>query len=352
MNSSAKRAPLFIGICVLNLFLGCEYSSGQKSADAGLEAWAEYQTICDSADPVLREADTDERTVHPKSVLRGIAIMGDSDSDEYRADDNRGGKYASTTFNWVEQLALNRGLNFGCWGTWPEPRRTGFAFNWARSGATAASLLSGGQHTGVASQVAVGKVTLVFLHVGSNDFLRGRYEEIYYGNLSDRDVRRKVADFVANITTAVDTVLDAGPVAVVIVDIQNPGASPLVVRKYPQATGRQRVALAIDAVNAGLKAMADKRGAVLVSSADITEAALARIDKDGKLQIGGRAIDILNAGNAPTHLQLADKGGHAGTIASGLLANAWFIEPVNTAIGTSIVPFGDVEILRTAGVAQ
>src|SRR5262245_44866243 len=48
-----------------------------------------------------------------------LGIMGDSNSDEYRADDNnRGGIYASTTLNWVEQLQRYRGIDIGSWGRW------------------------------------------------------------------------------------------------------------------------------------------------------------------------------------------------------------------------------------------
>src|SRR5262245_53914065 len=91
------------------------------------------------------------------AVTAGIGILGDSFSDEYQADDARGGLYSKTTLNWVEQLALTRGLNFGKWGTWGEPRRTGYEYNWARSGATADSMITSGQHTGLAKQVAEGK---------------------------------------------------------------------------------------------------------------------------------------------------------------------------------------------------
>jgi hypothetical protein len=276
--------------------------------------------------------------------------MGDSDSDEYRAEDNRGGEYSSTTFNWVELLALRRGLNFGCWGTRVEPRRTGFAFNWARSGATAASLLREGQHIGVASQVSAGKVTLVFLHIGSNDFLRRRYEEIYNDELSDSALERKVADFIDDTMTAVDTVLDAGLVVVVMTEVLDPSLSPVISLEYPSTSGRQRVTDVVEAVNSGLSLMADKRGLVLVSSHEITKTLLERIDKNGMLRVANYAIDILNRGNGPTHLQLDDEAGHAGTVANALLANAWFVNPVNNSFGTAIVPFSDVEIAAFAGL--
>lgn len=46
-----------------------------------------------------------------------VGVIGDSFSDEYRAEDNRGGAYAATTLNWVELLARYRGVNLGAWGT-------------------------------------------------------------------------------------------------------------------------------------------------------------------------------------------------------------------------------------------
>ena len=47
------------------------------------------------------------------SAIRGIGVLGDSVSDEYRANDDRGGSYRATTLGWTEQLVFRRGLNFG-----------------------------------------------------------------------------------------------------------------------------------------------------------------------------------------------------------------------------------------------
>src|SRR5690606_10358105 len=71
-------------------------------------------------------------------------VLGDSNTDEYRAESNIGGgtAYAATTLNWLELLAddlgqdspalNNRGLNFGAWSgtSRGEPRRRGFEYNW------------------------------------------------------------------------------------------------------------------------------------------------------------------------------------------------------------------------------
>ena len=85
----------------------------------------------------------------------GFGVMGDSSSDEYRAEDNRGGAYAATTRNWVELLARYRGLDFGAWATRAEPRRADYEYNWARSGARAAELIAQGQAAGLAQQGAM-----------------------------------------------------------------------------------------------------------------------------------------------------------------------------------------------------
>ena len=91
----------------------------------------------------------------PESAFPGVGfgVMGDSSSDEYRADDWRGGAYADTTLNWVELLVKYRGLDFGSWGTRDYPRRTGYEYNWALTGEDSEGLISSGQHTGLAQQL-------------------------------------------------------------------------------------------------------------------------------------------------------------------------------------------------------
>src|SRR6202045_2477918 len=84
-----------------------------------------------------------------------LGIMGDSNSDEYRADDNnRGGTYASTTLNWDEQLQRYRGIDIGPGGSWSGTRRSGYESNWAIAGATAEDVVNAGQATGLAQQAA------------------------------------------------------------------------------------------------------------------------------------------------------------------------------------------------------
>ena len=80
--------------------------------------------------------------------IKGIGVIGDSLSDEYRADDSRGVTYAPTTLNWIEILQRTRHLPFGKWQYWEEPRRQGYEYNFARTSATLERALSYGQHSG------------------------------------------------------------------------------------------------------------------------------------------------------------------------------------------------------------
>ncbi len=283
----------------------------------------------------------------------GFGILGDSNSDEYRADDNRGGEYAATTLNWVEILVKKRGLDFGPWGTWGEPRRTGYEYNWARSAATAESLISSGQHTGLAQQVSAGKVSYVLVWIGANDFdtWNGTYEEIYNGTLTDANLQAKIDGIVANITTAIDTVLSAGPVQMVVATIADKGVSPEVLATFPDPAKRQRVTTAIDKVNAKIQELAHARGIGLADVSQITTALLARLDKSGNLNVGGEAIKFTGKSDEPHFMRLNDSVGHGGTVASGLIANAVFIEPFNRYYKLNIKPLSDEEILESAGIA-
>jgi phospholipase/lecithinase/hemolysin len=285
---------------------------------------------------------------------KGFGIMGDSTSDEYQGDDHRGGDYANTTLNWMEQLVRKRGLNFGSWGTWGEPRRTGYEYNWARSAATAESLISSGQHTGLAKQVAEGKVSHVFLWIGTNDFhfTNGTYKEIYDGSMNDDALQQKVTHIVTNITLAVDTVLAAGPVDMVVVNIGDIGQVPLIKTIFPDAAGRQRVTDAINSINQQLDTMSAQRHIKVVNADDFTRSLFNKINAIGDLTVGGESINVMGVGNEPHNWRLEDTAGHPGTVISGLMANLLFVEPFNSAYQTDIPPLTETEILESAGITH
>ena len=289
-----------------------------------------------------------------KGAITGIGIMGDSNSDEYRADDNRGGAYAATTLNWVEQLYKSRSLNFGSWGTWGEPRRSGFEYNWARSGATAQSLIDMNQHVGLAQQVTAGLVSHVILYIGTNDFhlLNGTYEEIYNGSLAGAALQAKIDAIIENMTLAVDTILTAGQVKMLVVTIGDPGKSPAALELFPDPQKRQRVTDAIVTTNNSIELMAQARGCPVVDLEEFTDYILSRVDQNGNLLVGDELIQFLERGNEPHHMQLDDPSGHPGTVASGLLANWLLIDPFNQYYTAGIAPLSDQEILVNAGIEQ
>jgi hypothetical protein len=278
--------------------------------------------------------------------------MGASNSDEYRTDDDRGGRYGPTTLNWVEQLVRTRRLDFGPSGTWGEPRRRGYAYNWARSGATAQSLVAMGQHQGVAEQVRRGLVSHAFLYIGSNDFhpTNGTYEEIYDGSLGGAALQSKIERVVDGMVDALDVVRAAGPVGLMVVTVGDPGLEPSALRAYPNAAGRARVSAAIRAVNDRLQAAAESRQVRVIDLNAFALGLLERVNDQGFLIVGGEPIDVVRRGSEPHYLQLDDSSGHPGTVMSGLMANGLFLDALNRHYGAGIPLLTDDEILRNAGI--
>jgi hypothetical protein len=311
--------------------------------------------------PVSTESQSirSEVTSHPEDTVTstsmpivGVGILGDSNSDEYRADDNRGGSYDSHTYGWMELVFMYRKLNFGKWGNWGEPRRTGFEYNWARTSATAHSMIETGQQTGLAQQVANGEVSHVIIWIGSNDFTtwNGTYQEIYDGRLKGDALQAKIKMLVDDITLAVDTVLRAGKVNLLLVTIADRNTRPDIIAQFPDADKRKKVSDAIRATNRQLIALSQSHRIAVVDIDILTQSMSKKIDASGILRIGNEQIDVFHKGNEPHYGLLDDETGHPGTILSGLIANEIFIKPFNQYFGTNIQILNDQEILQSAGL--
>jgi Bacterial Ig domain/GDSL-like Lipase/Acylhydrolase family len=295
---------------------------------------------------------------HPRAaigqaVVGGFAVMGDSSSDEYRADDNRGGAYAATTLNWIELLARYRGLDFGAWATRAEPRRTGYEFNWARSGAQAAHVISQGQAAGVAEQVAAGRVAWAVLMIGTNDFAigNGTYGEIYSGTLSGPALTAKIDGIVSSVADTIDTVRAAGPVLVLVGNLPALDLPPSHQGQFPDPARRQLVVDAVVRVNAGITAVAGARNVPIVDLDAFAASTITGVDANGNLHVGGELISLLVPGDEPHHSLLGDNK-HAGTVSQGMIANyilAQF-EQLAAVGGPVVTPFTDEELLRNAGI--
>lgn len=311
-------------------------------------------TATASASATQVVGSTPTSTAALPGMITGLTILGDSTQDEYQADNPRGGAYAATTFNWVEQLARNRGLNFGPWGARSEPRRSGYEYNWARSGATSADVITTGQHTGAAAQIRSGAVSHAAIQIGINDFyFSGLGQQIYQGQISGAALTARLDEIVANIILATRTVLDAQPRGLLLAATQDYLTLPIVPEVqalYSDPVRRQRVIEAFAYINDRLREFATREGIPFFDYNAAMQAEInARRDSRGFLVVGGARIDLSRRGNAPYFGLLDDQYVHPGTVLSGLSANV-YIRAFNSAFGTNIAPFTDQEILRAAGI--
>jgi Bacterial Ig domain/GDSL-like Lipase/Acylhydrolase len=283
-------------------------------------------------------------------VTGGLGVLGDSSSDEYRADDNRGGAYAATTLNWLELLARHRGVNVGPWGTWGGSRRTGYEFNWARSGARAADLFAQGQAPGLAQQVTAGRVSAVVLMIGTNDFAvgNGSYAPIYDGTLTGAALAAKIDGVVASIAQAMDVLLAAGPVQLLVANLPAQDVSSQHLAMFPDPARRQLVLDAMLAVSNGIENAAVQRGVPVLDLDAFAAGLFARVDGAGNIDIGGQLVSLVVPGDEPHHALLGD-GKHTGTVMGGLLAN-YILDQFEAAGGPIVPRFTDAELWSNAGV--
>jgi hypothetical protein len=290
-------------------------------------------------------------TTTPPVIAQGngaLGILGDSGVDEYRGDDWRGGSYAATTFNWVELLARFRGVNVGSWGSYAAPRRGGYAYNWARSGAVTCDVLSQGQASGLAGQISSGQVSWVVVNVGANDFSTyfGQYQDIYNGSLAGSALTSYNNNIVSCYAKIMDAVIGVGAHRIFVRNIADVGQSPSMFQQFPNAAQRQRVTDAIASVNEGLRQAAIARGVTVWDFATMNVRLAPRFTAEGHLLVGGETIRA-NAGDEPHHVFLGDNN-HAGTVFNGLMAND--LLPLMNAAGFGVDPFTDADILGAAGI--
>lgn len=277
---------------------------------------------------------------------RGVGAIGDSYTDEYRFyEPDR-----ASALGWVEILALTRGLDFGPFSLddLGPPRHRGFSYNWARSGATSDDAITEGQHSGLAAQVAEGKVDLCYVFLGGNDFIEALDPD---RPCSASSLARVAANAAGNLRTIVATLLDASPSARVILATV-PGLRGLPEIRDRVATGLidpamlDASAVALRRFNASLRALS--RAEPRVGLADLElEARVAEALFPRFITVGGTRLDRLSPGNAPGHLFLAD-GRHIGTIGQGLIAQR-FARAAFVHFRIGIPPLSHREIVSLAG---
>ena len=284
--------------------------------------------------------------------------MGDSLTDEYW--DCGISTYAT---NWPILLVKYRSVDMGptaaqagtnSWGT---PRHAGYKYNWATNGATTASLLSGGQHTGLQSQFFSDGVSNAVLAIGPNDFdptsLSGPYFNIYNNFWNASNIQSQVSQTVSNIEIALATVRTSG-VAVVLANIIDPGPTPAITTSafYGNASNRDRVTAVVQSMNAGIKNLAQKYQVPLMDWYALETAILGpNTSLHSTMKIGNVTINLRgsDSGSTPTNAFVAD-GFHPNTTMQAIFANT-IIQAFNSGYNAGINLFSEQEILSYARIA-
>lgn len=297
-----------------------------------------------------------------RAQVQALGVMGDSISDEYREETY------SYALGWIEQLVVFRHVDVGltaseagqAGSTWGEPRRTGYAFNWARAGATSASLLSQGQHTGLAAQMGAAGPNHAILAIGQNDFLPYplpgyAYYEIYNNRWTSQRIDQHIAGITANIEAAMAAILAADGY-LVLANVVDYGIAPAVWRSlfFGDPNKRDRVTAVISRLNDELAQITQVYDLTLVDLFGFSKAIFgSNHDLREFLYIGDKPIALWESDTAAhgnPHAGFVHDGVHPGTHLQGLLGNL-FLAALNIGHDAQVALFSESEILSQAGLA-
>ncbi len=272
--------------------------------------------------------------------------MGDSLSDEY-AYNGRG--YAQ---NWTEQLVNYGSADLGVLGSYAAPRYQAYAYNWALSGATSGSLLSGGQASGLAAQIPGAGITYAVLAIGANDFAPGSsaYNNIYNGTWTTAQISSQITTVVNNIATAINTVTPTG-VNLAVATIPDYGATPYVQSVYTNGAQRQAVADVVAQVNDAIKAVAQADHLVVADLGALTTATFGTdLSPNTTISIGGVTIQLnATTSSNPSTAGFVSDGIHPNTTLQGVIADL-FLQALDTGYGAGVPLFSEADILAHDGL--
>jgi lysophospholipase L1-like esterase len=290
----------------------------------------------------------------PQARAVKIGVMGDSLSDEYFES-----SYGSYADNWTVQLVTYGGIDMGPTGAWGGPRRNGYEYNWARSGATSGTLLSAGQHTGLASQIVPDSIDYAVMMIGANDEVEGypgssAYEGIMNGTWTSGQINTWVSGVVNNIDTALAAVVPTG-VKLVLFGAPDYGMTPTVQNLPTTAAQRQAVHDVLTGqLNPQIEALAQSYNLPYVDFIAAFDAVVGPHNSlNSTLAIGNVDIQLQvtddTLGSNP-YAGFVDDGIHPHTTLQGLLANL-VMEGLNVGYGANLTLFTEQEILAHAGIA-
>lgn len=268
-----------------------------------------------------------------------IGVIGDSYSDEYAFyPPDR-----TTAKNWVELLSEFRKINFGEFtrGSRSIPRKEGYEFNFALSGATTDDAIQN-QVPGIVDLAANGSINFVIIFIGGNDFYR-----LISGNLSSEHVETVINTASNNVEAIIDTIKDKSEAPILLVTIpkvfvtQEVSSSLGSGAKANEILGK--VQSATNSYNSNLKRLSLITKKTFVFDFDKI---LDKVFEKKKFKIGKIEIDRSLASNDFNSFFLKDVV-HPGTIGQLIFANG-IINSLNRVFNKSIKRFSEAEMLKIA----
>ncbi len=286
-----------------------------------------------------------------------LGAIGDSLTDEYFEQTYT---YAK---NWTVLMVQQRGVNMGPTaaaasqpgGSWSEPRRTGYQYNFARYGADSATALSDGQVSGLAGVSGPAGATHAIVAIGANDFspTTSAYINIYFGLWSQGTIDGYVNTQLGRSSSIVGTLKAAGS-QVVLCNFVDFGIAPAVRSVYTNAGRRQNVANAIAQVNRDIVSLSRRERVMMVDLAGLATAIFGtHASPRSTFTVAGQNVQLLNRDTASNSAPLAgfvDDGAHPHTTVQGVFANV-LITALEQGWNLGITPLSETEIVTAAGLA-
>jgi len=296
-------------------------------------------TVMPTGTPTQPATPIVSATATPGAQLVGLAIIGDSAQDEYAAPEND-----RPAINWVEHLALS-GLPVGQWGYWGGSRRTGYEYNWARSGATSAQALAD-QAPGVLAQLQAGAVTHVLIQVGNNDL-----HDVAAGIYAGQPVNYGGLDYIAsNIAQTANTLAAVAPGRVIVAATQDFVGLDLIPDPEHAAmsdpAGLQRLVDAVAWLNARTRSYLSANVIWFDWNAAMASR-LAQARNGDTLTLAGQAVAIRARCGLVACGYVPDAYMHPGTAISGLQAQI-YLDEMRLVWGLTLPTLTDAEIMARA----
>lgn len=285
-----------------------------------------------------------------------VGAIGNSITDEYPDEVCN---YAET---WVEILVDEVGVDFGRTaleaaqpgGTWGVPRRTLYEYNWALAGDTTGTAIIGGQHTGLAAQVAANGVDQAIVFVGTADILV-YFDDIYDGTWGKIEILAAWQTIYENLIVIIDELQDTG-VSVILVTPLDPGVSPFLQGTNANDEQREWVQNSILYLVEEIRTLGEKKKLILVDFYRLWYAIFGRQqDLNVQLLVGNTAIDLTASdtavGATPT-AAFTDDTVHPNSVLQAIHANV-LLEAINLSSDyeTNLTTLTEEEILDIRGIA-